>query len=93
MQDCGLRFDLLKPERVGSAAGFKVDSERGNNSPRRHWPQKAVAAQVATAASNGEFKSNVCTSLDSMVAVMGGRGGRLEDPGARLLTPLRTYRK
>ena len=67
-----------------------VRADGAINSPRRHWPQKAVAAQAATAASKGEVRSRFSTSWDNMLALMGGRGGRVEFLGAELRTPLMT---
>ena len=69
------------------------EEEVGKSSPRRHCPQKAVAAQAATAASSGELRSRTPTSCAIIFALTGGRRGCLEDPGARLCTPLRTYRR
>ena len=39
-----------------------VDKANGRSSPRRHCPQKAVVAQVATAALNGELMSKLSIS-------------------------------
>ena len=93
MQDWGFRIDLLKPERMGRGEGGTAVEEMGSNSPKRHCPQKAVAAHAATATSRGESRSSCWTSCAIIFALTGGRGGRLDDPGAKLCTPFRTYRK
>ena len=90
MYDRSLRVDLLKSERVGKGVVTRIDEEEGRSSPKRHWPQKAVVAQAAITASSGELRSRCSTSCKSIVALIGGRGGRLEPRGARLCTPLRT---
>ena len=79
----------MKPERVGRGIFSEGDDEEGRSSPRRHWPQKAVAAQVAIAASTGVLRSRFSTSCESILALIGGHGRCFEPPGARLLTPLR----
>ena len=66
----------------------KVDVDR--SSPRRHWPQKASNAQAATAMSKGLVRSSLSKSCWSMVTVIGGRRGFLEEEGARFLAPLMT---
>jgi hypothetical protein len=83
----GSRRDLLKSERVGRGGGRRGDAEGGKSSPRRHWPQKAATAHAATAASKGELRSRLSTSCESILALIGGRGGRFELSGARLRTP------
>ena len=55
MHDWELRVDLLKSERMGTGVDNKEDSEEGSNSPKRHWPQKAMVAQAAIALSRGDF--------------------------------------
>ena len=90
--DCGFFDDLLKLAWTGKEVKDKGDEDSGSNSPRWHWPQKAVAAQAATAASSGALRSSLSTSCESILALIGGRGGCLEVPGARLWTPLKTYR-
>ena len=67
--------------------------EDGRSSPRRHWPQKAITAHAATAASKWEVRSSLSTNWDSILALIGGRNGRLELSGERLWTPLRTNRR
>ena len=89
IHDWGLRTDLLKSERDGNGGNGR-DVDRGNNSPIRHCPQKAVVAHAATAASSGEDRSRLSTSCDNILLVTGGRGGRFEDPGVKLCTPFST---
>jgi hypothetical protein len=84
MHDNGLRTDLLKPARVGKGVVRRITEDEGSNSPNRHWPQKAVVTQAATATSNGSLRSKRLTNWVSMVAFIGGRGGRFEPWGARL---------
>ena len=62
MHECGLREDLLKPERVGKKVEKGEEDVAGKSSPKRHWPQKAVVAHAATAASRGELGSRCSTS-------------------------------
>jgi hypothetical protein len=81
MQDNGFRTDLLKPERVGKGVDSKMDADDGSNSPKRHWPQKAVVAHAATAISNGELRSKWSMSWEIILVLTGGRGKRLEPPG------------
>jgi hypothetical protein len=84
MQDNGFQTDLLKPEREGKGVDSIIDADDGSNSPSLHWPQKAVAAHAATATSNGELRSKWSMSWEIILALTGGRGGRLEPRGARL---------
>ena len=93
MQAFGFLNDLLKSARVGSGEGGRVDDNEGRSSPKRHWPQKAVTAQAATAASNGELRSSSWIRSPSIVALTGGRGSCLDEDGAKLCTPFNTYRK
>jgi hypothetical protein len=86
-------MDLLKLERVGRMEERSVEADDGSNSPKRHCPQKAVAAQAATATSKLEVESRRLTSCVIIFAFTGGLGVRRELFGARLCTPLRTKRK
>ena len=82
-------MDLLKAERVGKEVVEERDDE-GSSTPRRHWPQKAVTAHAATAASKGNDRSSPSMSWTIILALIGGRGGREEVPGAELRTPFKT---
>ena len=84
MHASGFCRDLLKLERVGNGEGGRDEYIRGKSSPKRHWPQKAIVAQAATAASKGELRSKPCTRSTSMVAFTGGRGACLEELRAKL---------
>ena len=90
---CWLRGDFRRPERIGKDIASGDAREVGRSSPKRHWPQNAVTAQAATAASNGEPRSRFSTSWDNILALIGGRNGSLEVLGERLWTPFRTKRK
>src|SRR6266567_7201209 len=92
---CALR---LREERVRWALTGLETVERSEDADGRsslswHWPQKAIRAQAATAASFGCERSRFSMRIWSMVTVMGGRGGRLEDGGAMFLAPLTTTRR
>ena len=84
MRDLGLREDFLKLERRGKRAINKIDSDEESSSPRRHCPQKAVAAQAAIAMSKGSLRSKRWISCMTILALTGGRGGCLEPRGIRL---------
>ena len=88
-----MREDFFRLERVGKRDRGRVGDEEGKSSPRRHCPQKAVVAQVATVMSRGDSRLRCCRSCVNILELMGGRGGRLEPRGVRLWTPLSTYRK
>ena len=45
--------DLLKLDHLGREVMSEDEEEVGKSSPRWHCPQKAVAAQAATAALSG----------------------------------------
>ena len=90
MQASGFLTDLLKSERIGKGERGRVDDDKGRSSPRRHWPQKAVTAQAATAASNGELRSRFWTRRINIAALTGGRGACLDELGAKLCTPFNT---
>ena len=85
-----LRVEWLKWEQAGLEVveRSKVDVDR--SSLRRHWPQKASNAQVATAASKGLVRSSPSKRRWSMATVIGGCGGFLEEEGARFLALLMT---
>ena len=82
-------MEHLKSARVGRGLDSRSEAWDGKSSPRRHCPQKAVTVQAATAASNGELRSRLSMSCEIILALTGGRGERLEAPGARFRTPLR----
>jgi len=64
--------------------------EEDKSSPRRHWPQKAMLAAAATAASRGSRRLRASIRDNNMVVLTGGRGGRREESGVRFLTPFKT---
>ena len=90
MQVSGFLTDLLKSDRISNGERGGVDDDKGRSSPRQHWPQKAVTAQAATAASNGELRSRFWTRRINIAALTGGRGARLDELGAKLCTPFNT---
>jgi hypothetical protein len=63
--------------------------DEDRSSPRRHCPQKATEAVAATVASRGSLRLRPLIRDDSMMVLIGGRGGRREERGVRFLTPLR----
>ena len=92
MHASGFFSDLLKLERVGNGDEGRFECDNGRSSPKRHWPQKAAVAHAATAASKGELRLRFWISRTSIVVLTGGRGTCLEEVGAELCTPLKTYR-
>ena len=77
MQNCENRFSLMSA-RDGSCVECIEGDEIGKSSPKQHCPQKADAAQAATAASNGNERSSDSMSWVSILPLIGGLGGRLE---------------
>ena len=59
-------MDLLKSDRVGKGVWVDEVKDAGNSSPKRHCPQKAVAAQAATTASNGASRSRASINCVSV---------------------------
>ena len=82
-------MEHLKSVRVGRGLDSISEAWDCKSSPRRHCPQKAVTAQAATTASNGELRSRLSMSYEIILGLTGGRGECLEAPGARFQTPLR----
>jgi hypothetical protein len=63
---------------------------REHISPRRHWPQKAMLAAAAMAASAGSLMLRLVIREISIERVTGGRKERRDEMGVIFLTPLRT---
>ena len=61
------------------------EEEVGKSSPRQHCPQKAVAAQAATAASSGELRSRTPTSCAIIFALTGGAKGLFGGPRSKVV--------
>ena len=85
-----LREEWTKCDLAGLAVVERSEADDDSSSPRRHCPQKASKAQAAMAASMGFVRSSPLKRSCSMATVIGGRGGFLEEEGARFLTPLTT---
>jgi hypothetical protein len=85
-----LRVEWLKWDWAGLDVVERSEADVARSSLRRHWPQKASNAQAATAASRGFIRSSPSKRCWSMVTVIGGRGGFLEEEGAKFLAPLMT---
>ena len=80
----GSRVDLFRLERSGNKIDSRRRTEEGRSSPRRHWPQKAMVAQDATAMSKGESRLRCWINWIIILAVTGGRSKCLDPRGVRL---------
>ena len=88
-----LREECVRWARAGLEVTERSEDAEERSSPSRHWPQKAIRAQAAMAASLGCVRSKFSMRSTSMAIVTGGRGGSMEEGGVRFLAPLTTTRK
>ena len=80
----------MRCDLAGLETMERSEDEEERSSPRRHCPQKASTAQAAIAVSMGCVRSRLLMRSLSMLVMIGGCGGFLEDAGVMFLAPFIT---
>ena len=88
--ESGLHRECMTCDLAGLETMERSKDEEERSSLRQHCPKKASTAQAVIVASVGCVRSRLLMRSLSMLVVIGGHGGFLEDAGVMFLAPFIT---